>query len=92
MKWKKWKRLLKKDKKAAIEVLVDKDWGLSGTEPLDYGPENLAEEILALHSGELRPYCRMSRKQLLKEGRRVFEIEDDEGSSSSVAATEPTGA
>ncbi len=95
MKFKKWKKLLKKDKAKACEVLARMDWKLGGAEPIEYEPEELAREVIALHTGSLKPFIRMSRKELLREGRRSFEIDledDDEGASSSDAPTAPSGA
>jgi len=92
MKWKKWKRLLKKDKAKAAEALFRVEYDLDGVDPLDYSPEDLAQDLLMLHSGQRRPYCQMKRKELLAEGKRVFEIDDGEGASSSEAPGAPSGA
>lgn len=93
MKWKKWKRLLKKDKVKAAEALVKIEYELKSEDPVTYSAENLAAEIMYLHTGERKPYCEMSRKELLREGKRVFEIDDgDEGASSSEANEAPSGA
>jgi len=91
MKWKKWKRLLKKDKAKAAEALVMVEYELEGEDPVTFTAEDLAQEILMLHTGQRKPYHLMKRKELLREGKRVFEIDDAEGSSSSAPDT-PTGA
>jgi hypothetical protein len=92
MKWKKWKRLLKKDKKKAAEALVKVEYELEGEDPVTFTAEDLAAEIMYLHTGERKPYAAMKRKELLREGKRVFGVEDESGSSSSDAPTEPSGA
>lgn len=92
MKFKKWKKLLKKNKAKAAEALVRVEYELDRTGPLNYTTEALAEDVLALHTGLKTPYSAMKRKELLDEGKRVFEIEDDEGASSSDSPTAPSGA
>lgn len=92
MKFKKWKKLLKRDKLKAAEALVRVEYELDGVDPVDYSPEDLAQDVLNLHTGATKPYAAMKRKELLKEGKRVFDIEEgDDGSSSSEVTTAPSG-
>lgn len=74
MKPKKWKKLLRKDRAEACRRLFKAVYKLEDgdEDPIEYTPEDLAQDLEDLHTGESVPYVDLPDDQLTELARETF--------------------